>query len=294
MFERFTERARQVVVLAQQEARTLKHNYIGTEHILLGLLREEKGLAASVLESLDITVERLRAEVVAIVGNAEQVHTGQIPFTPHAKKVLELALHEARCLGHDYIGSEHVLLGLIGVKEGLAMRIMLEANADPETVRDRVTLARSSSDHAEIRAQGQAAVHSTAAPADPSLPAPGSSLSITAGVLGVLWRAATETAAGGGRSLDDGDLLLSLVRQSDGIAAQALGQLGVEIDGLRHEIARARELDSEIERVGRKKRAAIDADDLLLAAELRDQERQLINRRQRPRQDDGPTSRGRT
>src|SRR4051812_35706434 len=106
MFERFTERARQVVVLAQEEARTLKHNYIGTEHILLGLLREEEGLAARVLESLDITVERVRAQVVRIVGSGEEVTSGQIPFTPRAKKVLELALREALSLGHNYIGTE--------------------------------------------------------------------------------------------------------------------------------------------------------------------------------------------
>src|SRR5919199_695535 len=111
MFERFTERARQVVVLAQEEARTLKHNYIGTEHILLGLLREEEGLAARVLESLDITVERVRAQVVRIVGSGEEVTSGQIPFTPRAKKVLELALREALSLGHNYIGTEHILLG---------------------------------------------------------------------------------------------------------------------------------------------------------------------------------------
>src|SRR6266513_2961377 len=106
LFERFTERARQVVVLAQEEARTLKHNYIGTEHILLGLLREEEGLAARVLESLDITVERVRAQVVRIVGSGDEVTTGQIPFTPRAKKVLELALREALSLGHNYIGTE--------------------------------------------------------------------------------------------------------------------------------------------------------------------------------------------
>src|SRR6195256_972471 len=111
MFERFTERARQVVVLAQEEARTLKHNYIGTEHILLGLLREEEGLAARVLESLDITVERVRAQVVRIVGSGEEVTSGQIPFTPRAKKVLELALREALSLGHNYIGTERILLG---------------------------------------------------------------------------------------------------------------------------------------------------------------------------------------
>src|ERR687890_215303 len=126
MFERFTERARQVVVLAQEEARTLKHNYIGTEHILLGLLREEEGLAARVLESLDITVERVRAQVVRIVGSGEEVTSGQIPFTPRAKKVLELALREALSLGHNYIGTEHILLGLVRENEGVAARILLD------------------------------------------------------------------------------------------------------------------------------------------------------------------------
>jgi ATP-dependent Clp protease ATP-binding subunit ClpC len=130
LFERFTERARQVVVLAQEEARTLKHNYIGTEHILLGLLREEEGLAARVLESLDITVERVRSQVVRIVGSGEEVTSGQIPFTPRAKKVLELALREALSLGHNYIGTEHILLGLVRENEGVAARILLDFDAD--------------------------------------------------------------------------------------------------------------------------------------------------------------------
>jgi hypothetical protein len=138
MFERFTERARQVVVLAQEEARTLKHNYIGTEHILLGLLREEEGLAARVLESLEITVERVRAQVVRIVGSGEEVTSGQIPFTPRAKKVLELALREALSLGHNYIGTEHILLGLVRENEGVAARILLDFGADPEAIRTEV------------------------------------------------------------------------------------------------------------------------------------------------------------
>src|ERR1700710_1828317 len=138
MFERFTERARQVVVLAQEEARTLKHNYIGTEHILLGLLREEEGLAARVLESLDITVERVRSQVVRIVGSGEEVTSGQIPFTPRAKKVLELALREALSLGHNYIGTEHILLGLVRENEGVAARILLDFVADSEKIRNEV------------------------------------------------------------------------------------------------------------------------------------------------------------
>ncbi len=112
MFERFTEQARQVVVLAQEEARTLRHDYIGTEHLLLGLLREENGLAARACASLNIDVERVRAQVVGIVGPRDEVASGQLPFTPRAKKVLELALREALSLGHNYIGTEHVLLGL--------------------------------------------------------------------------------------------------------------------------------------------------------------------------------------
>ncbi len=127
-----------MVVLAQEEARTLKHNYIGTEHILLGLLREEEGLAARVLESLDITVERVRAQVVRIVGSGEEVTSGQIPFTPRAKKVLELALREALSLGHNYIGTEHILLGLVRENEGVAARILLDFDADSEKIRNEV------------------------------------------------------------------------------------------------------------------------------------------------------------
>src|ERR671932_588531 len=138
MFERFTERARQVVVLAQDEARALKHNYIGTEHILLGLLREEEGLAARILESLDITVEEVRAQVARIVGQGDEVTTGQIPFTPRAKKVLELALREALSLGHNYIGTEHILLAIVRVSEGVAARILLDFDADAEKIRNEI------------------------------------------------------------------------------------------------------------------------------------------------------------
>src|SRR6187401_202213 len=138
VFERFTERARQVVVLAQDEARALKHNYIGTEHILLGLLREEEGLAARVLESLDITVEEVRAQVARIVGQGDEVTTGQIPFTPRAKKVLELALREALSLGHNYIGTEHILLGLVRENEGVAARILLDFDADAAKIRNEI------------------------------------------------------------------------------------------------------------------------------------------------------------
>jgi ATP-dependent Clp protease ATP-binding subunit ClpC len=138
VFEKFTERARQVVVLAQDEARALEHNYVGTEHILLGLLREEEGLAARVLESLDITVEEVRFQIVRIVGRGDEATTGQIPFTPRATKVLELALREALSLGHDYIGTEHLLLGLVRENEGVAARILSDFDADAEKVRNEV------------------------------------------------------------------------------------------------------------------------------------------------------------
>src|SRR5881628_3881851 len=126
LFERFTERARQVVVLAQDEARALRHNYIGTEHFLLGLLREEEGLAARVLGFLGITLEEARTQVVRIVGQGEEAVTDQIPFTLRANKVLELALREALSLGHNYIGTEHILLGLVRENEGVAARILLD------------------------------------------------------------------------------------------------------------------------------------------------------------------------
>jgi ATP-dependent Clp protease ATP-binding subunit ClpC len=139
VFERFTERARQVVVLAQDEARRLKHNYIGTEHLLLGLLREEEGVAARVLESLEITVEDARTHVGRIVGQGDEVASGQmIPFTPRAKKVLDLSLREALALGHNYIGTEHILLGVVRENGGVAARVLLEFGADAERVRNEV------------------------------------------------------------------------------------------------------------------------------------------------------------
>jgi ATP-dependent Clp protease ATP-binding subunit ClpC len=156
MFERFTERARQVVVLAQEEARTLKHNYIGTEHILLGLLREEEGLAARVLEGLEITVEEVRNQVIRIVGAGEEVTSGQIPFTPRAKKVLELALREALSLGHNYIGTEHILLGLVRENEGVAARILADFDADSEKIRNEI-IRMLSGPSGRQRGQGAAA-----------------------------------------------------------------------------------------------------------------------------------------
>jgi ATP-dependent Clp protease ATP-binding subunit ClpA len=138
MFERFTDRARRVVVLAQEEARLLNHNYIGTEHILLGLIHEGEGVAAKALESLGISLEAVRAQVEEIIGQGQSAPTGHIPFTPRAKKVLELSLREALQLGHNYIGTEHILLGLIREGEGVAAQVLVKLGADLARVRQQV------------------------------------------------------------------------------------------------------------------------------------------------------------
>ena len=138
MFERFTDRARRVVVLAQEEARLLNHNYIGTEHILLGLIHEGEGVAARALESLGINLDSVRQQVVEIIGQGQQAPSGHIPFTPRAKKVLELSLREALQLGHNYIGTEHILLGLIREGEGVAAQVLQKLGADLPKVRQTV------------------------------------------------------------------------------------------------------------------------------------------------------------
>ena len=138
MFERFTDRARRVVVLAQEEARMLNHNYIGTEHILLGLIHEGEGVAAKGLESLGISLEAVRSQVEEIIGQGQQAPSGHIPFTPRAKKVLELSLREALQLGHNYIGTEHILLGLIREGEGVAAQVLVKLGADLSRVRQQV------------------------------------------------------------------------------------------------------------------------------------------------------------
>ncbi|HWE15278.1 MAG TPA: Clp protease N-terminal domain-containing protein [Solirubrobacteraceae bacterium] len=228
MFERFTERARQVVVLAQEEARTLKHNYIGTEHILLGLLREEEGLAARVLESLDITVERVRAQVVRIVGSGEEVTSGQIPFTPRVKEALELALREALSLGHNYIGTEHILLGLVRENEGVAARVLLGFDADSGRVRNEVIRMLSGSG---VRRRAGASVES------------GPKLAIDPGWLDGLPMLLTplgdEIRAELGRAPDVGDLLLAVVCVPHTPAAEALNELRVASMTVRQDRARS-------------------------------------------------------
>ncbi len=138
MFERFTDRARRVVVQAQEESRRLNHNYIGTEHLLLGILREGDGAAAAALASLDVGLDPAREQVAEITGRGQQAPSGHIPFTPRAKKVLELSLREALSLEHQYIGPEHILLGLITEGHGVAVEVLRVLGAAPERVRARV------------------------------------------------------------------------------------------------------------------------------------------------------------
>ena len=139
VFERFTDRARRVVVLAQDEARMLNHDYIGTEHLLLGLIGEGEGVAARALESLGISLDAVRQQVEQVIGRGQQAPSGHIPFTPRAKKVMELALREANDLGHSYIGTEHILLGLIREGDGVAAGVLTGLGADRPQVRQQVT-----------------------------------------------------------------------------------------------------------------------------------------------------------
>ncbi len=154
MFERFTDRARRVVVLAQDEARMLNHNYIGTEHILLGLIHEGEGVAAKALESLGISLEAVREKVEEIIGHGQQSPTGHIPFTPRAKKVLELSLREALQINHTYIGTEHILLGLIREGEGVAAQVLVKLGADLNRVRNQVLQLLSGFQGKETAASG--------------------------------------------------------------------------------------------------------------------------------------------
>jgi ATP-dependent Clp protease ATP-binding subunit ClpA len=276
VFERFTEQARQVVVLAQEEARTLKHNYIGTEHILLGLLREGDGLAAHVLESLDITVERVRAQVVRIVGSGEEVTSGQIPFTPRTKKVLELALRGALSLGHNYIGTEHILLGLVRENEGVGARILLDFDADSEKIRNEVIRMLSGPGSRGQRAASVAVGQSREG-----------QRAVDAGWLDgfapLLDRLAADIRQELGREPDPGDLLLVLACAQETLTAQALSEFGVELDALwgtiehvrQQRSAAEKDLTRRIEEVCRAKEQAIEAQEFQSAARLRDQEREL-------------------
>jgi Clp amino terminal domain, pathogenicity island component/UvrB/uvrC motif len=264
-----------VVVLAQEEARALKHNYIGTEHILLGLLREEEGLAARVLESLEITVDRVRAQVVRIVGSGEEVTSGQIPFTPRATKVLELALREALSLHHNYIGTEHILLGLVRENGGVAARILLDFDVNnAEIIGDELIRMLSGPEGSEQARSMAVNVRAGRQPIDQAW---------LDGLGAVLDRLAAEIRDELKRAPDTADLLLVLAHAPDTLAAQTLRELGVNLDELTSKIegVRAQASPAEKERaqrlleVTRAKEQAIEEQRFESAAQLRDQEREL-------------------
>ncbi len=274
MFERFTERARLVVVLAQEEARALKHPYIGTEHLLLGLLREEEGLAARVLASLDITIERVRTQVFRIVGAGEEATSGQIPFTPRLKKVLELSLREALSLGHNYIGTEHILLGLAREDEGVAARIVVDCGADSETIRNEMLRRFGLGPDRGREARLAVEVGSRQVIVSAWL----------GGLGGVLNGLATEIHRELERAPDTGDLLLALACASDTLAAQTLRELGMNLGELTGMIERLRaqalpvevQLTERIEAVRREKELAIETQKFERAVQMRDEERRLV------------------
>jgi ATP-dependent Clp protease ATP-binding subunit ClpA len=236
MFERFTERARQVVVFAQDEARSLRHNYIGTEHILLGLLREEEGLAARVLDSLDVTAEEVRAHVGRIVGEGDEVVTGQIPFTPRARRTLELALREALQIGHNYIGTEHILLGLVHEQDGVGALVLRELGVDSEMVTRHVVDVLAGSGERE----SSAALGARLGPPRPqprARAAPGPPR-FARDVRHVLAHAQQEARALGADAMGTDHVLLGLLRDEQGLAARLLDALGVTLAEARAQVAR--------------------------------------------------------
>jgi hypothetical protein len=273
VFERFTEEARQVVVLAQEEARTLSHAYIGTEHILLGLLRqEEKDHDGEPLHTLGITLSEARRRVRRIVSAGEGPQSGQIPFTPRAKKVLELSLREALSLGHNYIGPEHILLGLAREDEGVAARVLLEFDVDSEKIRGLV-----------IETLGSKPVPARAARAVSGLVGrPPFEAKWLDALRSVLVRLAPEIREELGRDPDDGDLLLVMASARESLAGEALQVTGVDLDALwgTLELIRQRRTEERtaqtrrIDELRAKKEQALEEQDFAEAARHRDEQRE--------------------
>ena len=302
MFERFTDRARRVVVLAQEEARMLNHNYIGTEHILLGLIHEGEGVAAKALESLGISLEAVRQQVEEIIGQGQQAPSGHIPFTPRAKKVLELSLREALQLGHNYIGTEHILLGLIHEGEVVAAKVLESLGISLEAVRQQVE---------EIIGQGGSS--------------PSGYIPFTPRAKKVLELSLRESLQLGHNYIGTEHILLAMLREGEGVAAQILVKLGADLKPVRQQVIQllhgypgkrpegsaavprergvppqiaARlneiesrlsaveqragtgpdtgELDQQIEQARRDRQAAVDAQEYERAASLRDREKDLL------------------
>jgi len=241
MFERFTDRARRVVVLAQEEARMLEHDYIGTEHLLLALIHEGEGVAAKALRALDVDLDTLRREVEALVGRGQQPSKGHIPFTPRAKKVLELSLRESVQLGHDYIGTEHLLLGIVREGEGPAAQVLQQRGIELNSVRQEVIRLLHGHQAGEGRRRR---------------------------------RVAWARAGGEGATLED---ISHQLRVLGARLAAIEEKLGIEESPERQGLRR---VDAEIARVRRQKESAIDEQDFERAARLRDEEKRLLLDRQ--------------
>ena len=279
MFERFTNRARHVVVLSQEEARLLNHNYIGTEHILLGLLAEPDSIGGQVLASFGFTTGGVREEVAEKVGRGKKAQSGHIPFTPRAKKTLELSLREALAIKHNYIGTEHILLGLIREGEGVAVQIMRE-HADPAEIRAAVLEAVSASGSGEAAETEEGADetnavlrwlrqrltlrHSSSVPFRPELP--GTVDRPARGTPAV--EAALEQAArlAGPLPVGSHHLLLAALEDANSAASWALASLGVDLDELRAKLRSARvrgTTDEQPEQAGRRQMTIEVSDELL-------------------------------
>jgi ATP-dependent Clp protease ATP-binding subunit ClpA len=281
MFERFTNRARHVVVLAQEEARLLNHNYIGTEHVLLGLLGEPESVGGQVLASFGFTIDSAREEVATMVGRGKKAPAGHIPFTPRAKKTLELSLREALALKHKYIGTEHILLGLIREGDGVAVQIMRE-HADPAEIRtavigavyDRSGEAVEAEEGAEEGAEETNAVlrwlrqrltlrYSPRVPSRPELHGAERPSRGTPAV-----EAALEHAArlAGPLPVGSHHLLLAALDDTNSAASSALASLGVDLDELRARLRTARlagTTDEQPEQAGRRQMAINVSDEML-------------------------------
>jgi ATP-dependent Clp protease ATP-binding subunit ClpC len=218
MFERFSDPARRVVVLAQEEARLLNHNYIGTEHILLGVIHEGEGVAARALRSLGINLDAVRQEVDEIIGRGGSPPSGHIPFTPRAKKVLELSLREALQLGHNYIGTEHILLGLLREGEGVACQVLVKLGANLPKVRARVY---------ELLAGG--ATEETTAERVPIPP-------LSSELREVIQEARRAAEANGAAEVAPIHLFLAAAQHPDGAAGRMLRAVGVDPEELHRQV----------------------------------------------------------
>jgi ATP-dependent Clp protease ATP-binding subunit ClpA len=274
MFERFTNKARHVVVLSQEEARLLNHNYIGTEHILLGLLGEPESIGGQVLASFGITLEGVREEVVEKIGRGKSTPTGHIPFTPRAKKTLELSLREALSIKHNYIGTEHILLGLIREGEGVAAQILRD-HADLLEIRAAVLNAVSavySGEEGEGTEETNAVLrwlrqrlsrHGASVPFRPDVPGAEPATRGTPAVEAALQQAAR---LAGPLPVGSHHLLLSALEDVNSAASSALASLGVDIDELRERLRAAKvkgTSDEQPEQAGRRQMAIEVSDEML-------------------------------